>query len=109
MPRAARTFVRRAPGTYIWLGVLLVMSVVTRRLPAGDLEVLLGNRSTDLHHLAEDPVPGAGVERLLARRRRMVHVLRRIHRLPRARGTLARDVPVAVRGGDRACRCDLSQ
>ncbi|WP_455901818.1 rhomboid-like protein [Rhodococcus gordoniae] len=47
---------RRAPGTYIWLGVLLVTSVVTRRLPAGDLEVLLGNRSTDLHHPAEDPV-----------------------------------------------------
>jgi len=54
--RAAWTCVRRAPGTYIWLGVLLVTSVVTRRLPAGDLEVLLGNRSTNLHHPAEDPV-----------------------------------------------------
>lgn len=54
--RAVWRFVRRAPGTYLWLAVLLVTSVVMNRLPAGDLAVLLGNRSTDLHHLAEDPV-----------------------------------------------------
>ncbi|MBC2638254.1 MULTISPECIES: rhomboid-like protein [unclassified Rhodococcus (in: high G+C Gram-positive bacteria)] len=55
-PRAAWTYVRRAPGTYIWLAILLVTSVVMRHLPPDVLDVVLGNRSTNLHHLAEDPV-----------------------------------------------------
>lgn len=47
---------RRAPGTFIWLAILLVTSVVMRHLPADALNEVLGNRSTNLHHLAEDPV-----------------------------------------------------
>lgn len=54
--RAAWMYVRRAPGTYIWLAILLVTSVVMRHLPSDALDVVLGNRSTNLHHLAEDPV-----------------------------------------------------
>nr|GLK39768.1 hypothetical protein GCM10017611_66390 [Rhodococcus wratislaviensis] len=55
-PRAAWTYVRRAPGTYIWLAILLVTSVVMRNLPPDALAQILGDRSTNLHHLAEDPV-----------------------------------------------------
>jgi hypothetical protein len=55
-PRAAWTYIRRAPGTYIWLAILLVTSVVMRHLSPDVLNQVLGNRSTNLHHLAEDPV-----------------------------------------------------
>ncbi len=42
--------------TYIWLAILLVTSVVMRNLPPDVLAQVLGDRSTNLHHLAEDPV-----------------------------------------------------
>ncbi|WP_312033789.1 MULTISPECIES: rhomboid-like protein [unclassified Rhodococcus (in: high G+C Gram-positive bacteria)] len=54
--RAAWTYVRRAPGTFVWLAVLLATTVVSRYLSAEQLQVVLGDRSTNLHHLAEDPV-----------------------------------------------------
>ncbi|MGW5152669.1 rhomboid-like protein [Rhodococcus koreensis] len=55
-PRAAWTYIRRAPGTYVWLAILLVTTVVARHLSPEVLHDVLGNRSTNLHHLAEDPV-----------------------------------------------------
>ncbi len=49
-------YIRRAPGTYVWLVILLVTSVVANHLSPDVLDHVLGNRSTNLHHLAEDPV-----------------------------------------------------
>ncbi|QCB51125.1 hypothetical protein E5720_00320 [Rhodococcus sp. PAMC28707] len=54
--RAAGFYVRRAPGTFVWLAILLATSVTMRYLSPDTLDVLLGNRSTNLHHLAQDPV-----------------------------------------------------
>ncbi len=50
------TYVRRAPGTFGWLAVLLLTSTVARHLPDDVLLRVLGNRSTNLHHLSEDPL-----------------------------------------------------
>ncbi|OJF84308.1 hypothetical protein NS14008_14410 [Nocardia seriolae] len=54
--QAVWRFVRSAPGTYIWLALLLVTTIVMRSLPPDEARVLLGNRSTNLHHLREDPI-----------------------------------------------------
>ncbi|MGW4477888.1 rhomboid-like protein [Rhodococcus triatomae] len=53
---AVWTYVRRAPGTFVWLAVLLFTTIVARHLSPGELQFVLGNRSTNLHHLREDPV-----------------------------------------------------
>ena len=50
------TWVRSAPGTYIWLLALLFTTLFLRRLPEHVQEHFLGRRSTNLHHLAEDPI-----------------------------------------------------
>lgn len=49
-------YVRRAPGTFIWLAILLVTTIFLLRLPTTVAAHVLGSRSTNLHHLAEDPV-----------------------------------------------------
>lgn len=49
-------YVRRAPGTFVWLLILLLTSLVARHLPDEVLQRVLGNRSTNLHHLSEDPL-----------------------------------------------------
>lgn len=46
---------RRAPGTFIWLAILLVTTILLRTLPASTSEHLLGERSTNLYQLSEDP------------------------------------------------------
>ncbi len=56
VPVAVGHYVRRAPGTYLWLAILLVSTLVVRRLSPAAADTLLGNRSTNLHHLQEDPV-----------------------------------------------------
>ncbi|WP_245547484.1 rhomboid-like protein [Nocardia brevicatena] len=53
---AVRSYIRRAPGTFTWLAILLVTTVVLTHLSPEDTRVVLGNRSTNLHHLREDPV-----------------------------------------------------
>ncbi|MEV5646663.1 rhomboid-like protein [Nocardia sp. NPDC052254] len=55
VPVTVGRYVRSAPGTYIWLAILLVSTVVVRHLSPQDAQILLGNRSTNLHHLREDP------------------------------------------------------
>lgn len=47
---------RSAPGTYIWLLILLGTTLFLARLPDRVQERFLGRRSTNLHHLAEDPL-----------------------------------------------------
>ncbi|WP_433613044.1 rhomboid-like protein [Prescottella agglutinans] len=56
IPAAAWAYVRRAPGTFVWLAILLVTSVVMNRLSPTALNDVLGDRSTNLHHLREDPI-----------------------------------------------------
>lgn len=48
-------YVRRAPGTFVWLAILLATTLVARYLPDDVLRQVLGSRSTNLHHLREDP------------------------------------------------------
>ncbi|WP_024795964.1 rhomboid-like protein [Tomitella biformata] len=55
LPRLVWDYLRRAPGTFIWLAILLATTVFLHRLPSTVAEHVLGNRSTNLHHLAEDP------------------------------------------------------
>lgn len=40
----------------MWLAILLVTSIVMNRLSPTALNEFLGNRSTNLHHLREDPI-----------------------------------------------------
>jgi hypothetical protein len=49
-------YVRRAPGTYVWLAILLVTSVIMRHLAPDTLHRLLERRSTNIHHISQDPV-----------------------------------------------------
>lgn len=56
--RAAQAwrYVRSAPGTFVWLAILLVTSTIARHLPPATLQETLGDRSTNLYHLAVDPI-----------------------------------------------------
>jgi len=54
---AAWSYVRRAPGTYLWLAVLLINTmIVDHVLSPHAARALLGSQSTNLHHLREDPI-----------------------------------------------------
>ncbi|MGS2809752.1 rhomboid-like protein [Nocardia sp. MW-W600-9] len=53
---AVRRWVRSAPGTYLWLAALAVTTAIIRQLPDSEAREWLGHRSTNLHHLAEDPI-----------------------------------------------------
>ncbi|MFE6051301.1 rhomboid-like protein [Kitasatospora sp. NPDC056446] len=54
--RAVRAYVRRAPGTYIWLAILLVTTQVIRHVEPATADRILERRSTNLHHLQVSPV-----------------------------------------------------
>ncbi|MFD9814498.1 rhomboid-like protein [Streptomyces sp. NPDC059080] len=45
----------RAPGTFLWLGILLVTSVVMHRFSPDVLEDFLQQRSTNIHNLLHSP------------------------------------------------------
>nr|WP_323808972.1 rhomboid-like protein [Kitasatospora acidiphila] len=49
-------YIRRAPGTYIWLAVLFAHSVVLRHVSPQTADRILEQRSTNLHYLAVSPV-----------------------------------------------------
>ena len=51
-----RSYVRSAPLTYAWLVVLLATTLVQHSLSARVLRTLLQSTSTNLHHLASDPL-----------------------------------------------------
>ncbi|WP_370478819.1 rhomboid-like protein [Mycobacterium sp. pUA109] len=53
---AAWRFVRSAPLTYIWLTVLLITTIIQHELTRRQLHVLLVHQSTNIHHLATDPL-----------------------------------------------------
>lgn len=54
---AAGRYVRSAPGTFIWLAILFVTTIVAHRVGAQDLTDILRSRSTNLRHLMHDPLP----------------------------------------------------
>ncbi|GAA2050989.1 rhomboid-like protein [Williamsia deligens] len=54
---AVGRYVRSAPGTFIWLAILFVTTIVAHRVGAGDLTDILRSRSTNLRHLMHDPLP----------------------------------------------------
>nr|WP_229895890.1 rhomboid-like protein [Streptomyces cinerochromogenes] len=51
-----RAYVRSAPGTYVWLVVLLVTTVALHHMPPEFEEHFLRRRSTNLHELSRNPV-----------------------------------------------------
>ncbi|MEV1091881.1 rhomboid-like protein [Streptomyces microflavus] len=53
---AVRHWVATAPGTYVWLAVLFVTTVVLHRMSPGFEEEFLRDRSTNLHELSQNPV-----------------------------------------------------
>ncbi|MEU6593476.1 rhomboid-like protein [Streptomyces sp. NPDC046881] len=52
----ARAYVRSAPGTYVWLGILFVTTVALHHMPPGFEEHFLRRRSTNIHELSRNPV-----------------------------------------------------
>ncbi|MFD8786097.1 rhomboid-like protein [Kitasatospora sp. NPDC059599] len=54
--RAVWAYVRRAPGTYAWLAILLVTTEVIRHVDPLTADRILQRRSTNLHHLQVSPV-----------------------------------------------------
>ena len=49
-------YVKSAPLTYTWLVVLLITTIIQHTIPARHLHALLQKESTNLHHLASDPI-----------------------------------------------------
>ncbi|MFJ9609636.1 rhomboid-like protein [Kitasatospora sp. NPDC101176] len=56
LAHAAWAYVRRAPGTYVWLAILLVTTQVIRHVDPLTADRILERRSTNLHHLQTSPV-----------------------------------------------------
>lgn len=49
-------FVRSAPLTYLWLVLLLITTIIQRSLNRRELRAVLIHGSTNIHHLATDPI-----------------------------------------------------
>ncbi|MGW2251046.1 rhomboid-like protein [Kitasatospora sp. NPDC001660] len=56
LARAVRWYVRSAPGTFVWLAILLVTTLVIDRVSPRVAHHILERRSTNLHHLEVAPV-----------------------------------------------------
>lgn len=54
--RGVRGYVRSAPGTYLWLLILLVTTIVLRHVSPSMEHMILERRSTNIHYLLEDPL-----------------------------------------------------
>ncbi|MDN3023444.1 rhomboid-like protein [Streptomyces sp. S.PB5] len=54
--RAVSAYVRSAPGTYVWLGILFVTTVALHHMSPGFEEEFLRQRSTNIHELSSNPV-----------------------------------------------------
>lgn len=49
-------YLRSAPGTFIWLAVLLATTIIQHSVTPARLQTILGAQSTNIHHLGDDPV-----------------------------------------------------
>ncbi|MEY9942193.1 rhomboid-like protein [Streptacidiphilus sp. MAP5-3] len=59
MARAARAvwaYVRRAPGTFVWLAILFVTTLIIRHVAPAAADRILERRSTNIHYLEKSPV-----------------------------------------------------
>jgi hypothetical protein len=54
--RAAWDYLSRSPGTFVWLTILLVTTLITRNLSPRAQAHIIEWHSTNLHQLARDPV-----------------------------------------------------
>lgn len=54
--RSAGSWVRSAPGTYLWLTVLFVTTVIVHQMSPAFEEDFLRQRSTNIHELSRNPV-----------------------------------------------------
>ncbi|MDI2125902.1 rhomboid-like protein [Yinghuangia seranimata] len=54
--QAVRDWIKSAPGTYVWLLLLLVTTFIYASLPEDARDVFLQQRSTNIDHLNSDPV-----------------------------------------------------
>jgi hypothetical protein len=53
---AAVAYVRSAPGTYVWLGILFLTTVALHHMPPEFEENFLRQRSTNIHELSSNPL-----------------------------------------------------
>lgn len=53
---AVRSFLRSAPGTCVWLLVLLCTTIALHQMSPGSARDFLGRRSTNIHELSVHPV-----------------------------------------------------
>lgn len=49
-------YLRSAPGTFVWLAILLATTIIQHSVAPGELEKILGAESTNIRHLTDDPV-----------------------------------------------------
>lgn len=49
-------YLRSGPGTFGWLAILLATTIIQHSVTPGQLQKILGAQSTNIHHLADDPV-----------------------------------------------------
>lgn len=49
-------YVCSAPGTFVWLAVLLTTTIIQHSVSPGRLQKILGAQSTNINHLSDDPV-----------------------------------------------------
>ena len=54
--RTVWRYVRRAPGTFIWLAILFVTTQVLKHVDPGIADGILEKRSTNIHYLSEQPL-----------------------------------------------------
>ncbi|WP_042368248.1 rhomboid-like protein [Streptacidiphilus neutrinimicus] len=54
--RAVRRYVRRAPGTFVWLTILFATTVVLRHVNPHTADRILRRHSTNLHYLSVSPI-----------------------------------------------------
>ena len=54
--RAVWTYIRRAPGTFVWLLILFVTTVIIRHVDPHTADRILQRHSTNLHYLSKQPV-----------------------------------------------------
>ncbi|KPI11676.1 hypothetical protein OK074_9010 [Actinobacteria bacterium OK074] len=52
----AWAYVRSAPGTYVWLAILFVTTVIRHHLPDAIVDEFLRSRSTNIHELSDHPL-----------------------------------------------------
>jgi hypothetical protein len=54
--RGVESYVRSAPGTYLWLLILLVTTAILKHVSPHTEHWILERRSTNIHYLLQDPV-----------------------------------------------------